>query len=175
MSSIPVLVITDKHTQETTILTESTAIVHFLVDLTQLPSLKPPTSNIGAYAVYTRFLHFAAGSMDPLLWDIRRNEVLLPKEKRLTQVANKARREFKTKVIPVLMERLNKDDVEFLCEPEWNGLTAADVVVGYSLYWANAVGGLLEDNQVLQTYLKRLMDMEAFKEAVKVGQNDAAL
>lgn len=52
-------------------------------------------------------------------------------------------------------------DNKFLVD---NTFSAADIVLGYSLNWANAMG-LLKDHPKLQEYLGNLSQREAFKKA----------
>lgn len=172
MSAVPTLMLTDKVSKETTYMTESAGICLFLTEHTESgEKYRPAASNILGQAAYYRMVTFASASMDPLLWSIRMYEVLLPEPQRNAAVAQMARDEFLNKVVPTLEEVLEAEEVEYLCEPYHKGFTTADVVVGYSCWWALQCG-LLDGSPVLQGYLKRVTSREQFKRAREVVPAD---
>lgn len=77
-----------------------------------------------------------------------------------------ARMQFVEKIVPTL-ESVLKTTASYLCEPYHQGFTTADIVVGYSLYWAQAKYGLLDNTPILREYLQRLMGREQFELALK--------
>lgn len=76
-----------------------------------------------------------------------------------------ARKQFLQKVVPTLEEVLGKG-ARYLCEPYHEGFTTADVMVGYSLFWAQERYGLLENSPVLREYMQRLVEREQFRRAL---------
>lgn len=170
MGAIPVLQLqpkTPQLPQSVITITESCAIIQFLARGTQL---EPPANNIAAMAKYTRVIALCAGSIDPLLWDIRRHEQLLPKNKRLQSVADMARSQFISTVIPTVEQLLTSDDgkdVEFVCESFWGEFTAADVMLGYTLFWAKLFD--LNSNKMTK-YMNRMLSRQAFQEVKEQGK-----
>lgn len=165
MSAVPVLLLTDKETKDTTYMTESAGICLFLTEQVDGgDKFKPPLTNVLGQAAYYRMIAFAGASMDALLWDIRMHEQLLPEAVRSPMIAKMARKQFLEKVVPTLEEVLGKEDVEYVCEPHCKGFTTADVVVGYACWWATMYG-LLAGSTMLQKYLKRVISREHFKSA----------
>lgn len=167
MGAIPLLRIHDKRSNETVNMTESGAICSFLLHVVPHNRLQPAQDNILATAVFTRFCWFGPGSMDPLLWTIRRHEELLPGAQRDSASAQRARHEFREKVVPVLDAVLR--EWEYVCEPYFMGFSCADVLIGYALWWADRYQ-LLEGSRSLMAYLDRLREREAFRKAIaRVG------
>lgn len=167
MSSVPTLLLVDKHSKQQSVMTESAAICTFLTD--QIPSgasYKPQSDNILGMSAYYRFISFGVASMDPLLWSIRMHEELLPEDKRLPMASQMARKSFLEKVIPTLEDVLEQDGVKYLCEPHHQGFTTADIVVGYGLSWARKRYSLLEKSSILNAYVDRLVQRPQFKAAL---------
>lgn len=162
MSAVPTVVISRKDESTKTIMTESSGICLWLTDMVAGRGLKPGLANVLGLGQYYRFITFAASSMDDLLWEIRLHEQILPAEQRKQDIADAARRKFAKKVVPALEDVLKDKAVEFVCEPYHKGFTTADVMVGYSLFWAD-VYGLLDGSIVLQTYLGRIRQREEFR------------
>lgn len=167
MSAVPVMVLKDTVSGQSTTVTESAAICTFLADLDSEGKLKPCPTNMLALGQYHRFISFAVASMDALLWEVRQHEQLLPADQRREDVAQRARHNFKTRVLKTLVDVLETEGVEYLCEPHHQGLTTADIMVAYSLWWASNVYNLLEGFPVLKRYLERVTDRPAFEEALK--------
>ncbi|PXF46364.1 hypothetical protein BWQ96_03863 [Gracilariopsis chorda] len=167
MAAIPLLRIHDKRTNQTVNMTESGAICSFLLQLVPHNRLQPAQNDVLAMATFTRFCWFAPGSMDPLLWTIRRHEELLPGSHRDSRSAQRARTEFRQKVVRVLDAVLR--EWEYVCEPYFMGFSCADVLIGYALWWADRYQ-LLEGSTTLVAYLGRLREREAFRKAIaRVG------
>ena len=166
MSEIPIVEVRDSTTKATTVMTESAAICTWLADIVPNHELKPSATDMVALGQYHRFIALAAASIDSLLWTIRMNEIVLPPEQRHKASADRARAKFINHVIPTLEKVLRAKGVEYICEPHFSGFSTADVMIGYSLYWASTMD-LLSTSPALKTYLKRLMDRPAFKKAVE--------
>eukprot|EP00171_Calliarthron_tuberculosum_P005831 IDg5831t1 len=150
MGAVPALRIasrTDPHIATT--MTESSGIVTFLAEATA--SLHPPNADIVAHAVYHRFCAFAIATIDPLLWDIRMHEQLLPQSAAVPAIASRARAAFTAKVVPTLDIALASSHGPWLTGTHF---TAADLLVGYSLFWASYYDGLLDDTPRLRAYLE---------------------
>ena len=168
MGAVPVLEVRLQRTDKgACVVTESGAIVTFLAELTG--QMQPPNDNICGRAQYLRFISLAASSIDTLLWDIRLHEQLLPENLRNSKIASMARSNFKNKVIPTLVSALNGDSSRWICAPHYSEFSAADDMVGYSLFWASTYN-LLDDSPVLTEYLARVTSRPAFAKELGTRQ-----
>lgn len=170
MAAVPALVAKESSTGESITITESAAICMFLAEQAGC-KLQPAVTNAFGRAQYYRMIAFAAASIDAILWDIRLHEQLLPEALRTAHVAQLARRNFARKVIPALEDALEGSSGGWICGRWCEGFTVADVMVGYSVWWARALG-LVQESKVICGFLKRVMERAAFREAFGV---DAAL
>lgn len=166
MSAVPVLFMKHKTTGKELTMTESGAIVVFLCEQTE--SLLP-RSDTFALAQFHRFCSLAISSMDPLVETIgmhARSSTAPVRGMRSpsTGDADFARMTFRKKIVPTLEEALG-DEESWICAPYWAHFTAADVLVGYSLFWGSLYG-LLDQSEILLRYLARIMDRPAFRAAV---------
>ena len=162
MMAVPALVLQDRKTEKRTLMTESGGIVSFLADAAG--KLSPRKDDVLARAVYHRWCTFAAAAMDPLLWTIRVHEQLLGAAHASPKEAQRARKEFNDKVVPTLAEAVGN-------EGNWlSGVfTAADILVGYALLWADTYG--LADAPQLKAYLDRCKQRDAFRRALRNDLN----
>lgn len=163
MAQVPVLTLRDRVSGSQLRMTESAAICRFLTDQMAHTTLQPPLHNVFARAQYERFITFAAAAIDPLLFDIRMHEEVLPEEQRVPRLASKGREAFADKILKVLEEALG--DCDWICGEFYDEFTTADVVVGYACMWADRYK-LLEESPIVKAYLKRVTKRPAFIAAV---------
>jgi len=152
--NVPVLQITWA-TGEEQYLLESAAIVAFLADGYPDLGLAPPPGPSKARADYLQMLHFGSTWMDMMLWQIRIHEHVLPEAERDARTVARYRRKFVEEVEPQLLQRL--DRAPFICGDTF---TAADCVVGHSVFWARGYG--LARDEAFRSYVSRLSKRPAF-------------
>ena len=131
------------------VLTESVAIVLYLAEKYPERGLIP--ADPGQRAQVYRWLLFTATELEQPLWRIARHTMLYPEHQRLPGDVPIARQEFKA-MAAVLEEHMQGR--RFVVG---DGLTAADLVLAYTLDWADEIE-LLEGLPRLQGYMKRMYD-----------------
>ncbi|MBD2130103.1 glutathione S-transferase family protein [Microcoleus sp. ZQ-A2] len=142
---------------------ESAAICAYLADKYPEKGLAPlPGTSTRGY--YYQWLFYASLTLEPpveqFMFHVLPNlpEKLLPLKQR-THVSQQEAQEWFDKVCSPLNEVLKEKD--YLVE---NRFSAADVVTGGVLLWAQKLGMLKEDNPI-QAYMNKLMERPAFKKA----------
>jgi glutathione S-transferase len=155
--NVPVLQVTWA-TGEVQYLLESAAIVEFLADGYPAIGLAPPPGLSRARADYLHMLHFGSTWMDMMLWQIRIHEHVLPEAERDARTIARYRRKFVEEVEPQLLQRLERGP--FICGDTF---TAADCVVGHSVFWARGYG--LARDEAFRSYISRLSKRPAFRAA----------
>jgi len=134
---------------------ESTAIVAFLADAYPDAALAPAPAASRERADYLQMLQFGGGSMDMMLWHVRIHEHVLPAAERDPRTVARYRSKFVAEVEPQLAKRLAR--APFICGDTF---TAADCVVGHSVFWARGYGLCKDD--VFRNYVSRLAKRPAF-------------
>ncbi|MBP8926921.1 MAG: glutathione S-transferase family protein [Pseudomonadales bacterium] len=137
---------------------ESAAIVAFLADAYPDAGLAPPSGATPARADYLQMLHFASTWMDMMLWQIRAHEHVLPDAERDPRTVVRYRDKFREEIEPQLIARLRR--APFACGETFS---AADCVLGYTVFWARAYGLCRDD--AFQGYISRLSKRPAFAAA----------
>jgi glutathione S-transferase len=131
------------------VLTESVAIVLYLAETYPDRGLIP--ADVRQRAQVYRWLLFTATELEQPLWRITRHTMLYPEHQRLPGDVPLARQEFKA-MAAVLEEHMQGRSFVV-----GDGLTVADLVLAYTLDWANEIE-LLDGLPQLQGYLKRMYD-----------------
>lgn len=139
---------------------ESAAICAYLADKFPDRGLAPAPGT-PARAAYEQWLFFAMATLEEPVFRVFQHTMLLPEEKRSAATADEARKRF-AQLAQVLSDAL--EGREFLVGEK---LSAADVVVGSILTWANFMG-LLEGYPRLLEYVGRLAERPAFVRANQV-------
>lgn len=134
---------------------ESAAIVAFLADAFPDAALAPPPEASPERAVYLQMLHFGSTSMDMMLWQIRAHEHVLPDAERDPRTVARYRKKFREEIEPQLAARL--EQAPFVCGEKF---TAADCIVGHSVFWARGYG--LCRDQIFERYISLLSQRPAF-------------
>lgn len=138
---VPVLVDGDQ------VLTESVAIVRYLAE--KYPEGRLLPADLASRAQVDRWLLFAATELEQPLWRISRHTFLYPESERLPGDVPIARREF-VEMAAVLDAHLRGR--QFVVGEH---ATVADIVLAYTLDWANEQG-LLERFPLLRSYMEAM-------------------
>ncbi len=155
--AVPVLEITwDNGTVQRVI--ESAAIVAFLADAYPAAGLAPPAGALPERADYLQMLHFGSTWMDMMLWQVRIHENVLTADQRDDRTIARYRHKFEQEAEPQVAERLAK--TPFICGQSF---TAADCIVGHSVFWARGYGMCRDD--IFKNYVGRLAQRPAFAAA----------
>lgn len=143
----------------TQVMLESAAIVEWLADRHPEKRIAPPADGGRERVDYLHMLHFAGTWFDMMLWQIRIHEHILPVSERDPRTVARYRKKVTKEVEPQLLGRLDRHD--HICGEHF---TAADIVVGHCVFWARGYD-LCQDDR-FTTYLRRLMQREAMKQAL---------
>jgi glutathione S-transferase len=128
-------------------LTESVAICLYLAEKYPEKGLMP--RDLGQRAELYRWLMFAATELEQPLWRIARNLNVYPEDKRVPADIANARDDFAT-MAAVLEEHLTSR--QFLVG---NSVTVADLIMGYTLDWANEMQ-MIDGFPSLKNYLMKM-------------------
>jgi glutathione S-transferase len=129
------------------VLTESVAIVLYLAEKYPDGGLLP--ADLAARAQVNRWLLFAATELEQPLWRISRNTFLYPEEQRQPSDVTIASREFREMAAVLDAHMQGRQFVV------GDGVTVADLVLAYTLDWANEQH-LLEGLPKLLAYMERM-------------------
>lgn len=149
---VPVLVI------DAVTMYESVPIVQYLLHHYADGRLEPPRDST-EYGVFLRWMTFGEETLMGPVSKIARHGFALPEAERDRSMLEMGKRRFRH-FAASLEEALSKH--EYL---HGDAFTAADIVVGYSLFAANLGGGLPHDYPKLLAYYERLSARPAFKKA----------
>ncbi|WP_437850443.1 glutathione S-transferase family protein [Sorangium sp. So ce363] len=129
------------------VLTESVAIVLYLAEKYPDKGLLPADPR--ERAKVNQWLLFAATELEQPLWRIARHEFLYPEDKRQPGDIPVAREDFKA--MAAVLEK-HMDQRQFVVG---DSVTVADLVMAYTLDWANEAH-LLDDFPQLRAYMDRM-------------------
>lgn len=149
--SVPALVAGDLK------LVESSAIVLHLADKYAEKNLAPALGT-DERAQYYRWIVYVPATVDPVLETITMQTRFIPVEKRSAEVLEAAKKKWGN-IATVLETAL--DGREYIVG---NSFTAADIIVGSALGWAQFVN-VLEGHPILAAYLKNLAQRPAYQRA----------
>jgi len=137
---------------------ESAAIVQYLVDKFPEKKLAPPVGT-PARARYYQWIHYAMSGLEPPLVTIFLHTVRLPEAERRPKVADAARPQLAAAVGVVDHALAGKD---FVLGSEFS---AADVMIGSTLGWAQMMGMVGTDHPNVAAYIPRLLGRPAMQRA----------
>jgi glutathione S-transferase len=140
------------------VLFESGAILQHLLERYGEGRLEPKLGT-RERSLYWQWFHYAEASVTPPLGLIVRHTVLLPETERIPAVADQARAQAAQMLAPV--ERALGGRSWLLPE-----LSAADVMMGYSVKLASLLGLLDGSSPNLTAYLARCEERPAYRRAV---------
>jgi len=141
-----------------TTMSESVAIVQYLLDRYGDGRLEPDRDSPD-YGRFLQWLHFGESTMMGPVADLLSHSVFLAEDQRVPAIANRARKTL-AHFGGILDEELAGG--EYLVGGEF---TAADIIVGYTLFICEMFGVLPEDLPNLAAYLGRLKARPAFQKA----------
>ena len=137
---------------------ESAAICQYLADKHVEKRLAPPVGT-AARAHYYQWIHFAMSTLEPPLLTLFLHTVMKPEAERLPQLVGPAREQLHN-ALAVLERALTGRT--FIVGDEF---TAADVMVGSTLAWAQMLGLIAAETPAVAAYMGRLMGRPAFQRA----------
>jgi glutathione S-transferase len=141
---------------------ESVAIIQYLLNRYGEGRFEPDRDGPD-YGMFLQWLHFGEATMMGPISQVLQHVHFLPEEKRDPDEAAHGKRTFQA-YAAVLNRALG--DQDYLVGNEF---TAADIVVGYSLFVADMVKLLPAKAQHLNAYYKRLQARPAFQKATTAG------
>ena len=139
---------------------ESGAIVEYVMARYGDGGLKPAV-NAPEFPEYLQWFHYCEGMVMPPINTIMVHTVLLPPERRNEETLGQAQRLLTRAVMPV---EAALEGREYLV----GHFTAADVMLGHSLFMANRLGQVSDDLSNLKSYLKRIEARPAFQTAINM-------
>ena len=139
---------------------ESGAIVEYVMARYGDGGLKPAV-DAPEFPEYLQWFHYCEGMVMPPINTIMVHSVLLPPERRNEETLGQAQRLLSKAVAPV---NYALEGREYLV----GAFTAADVMLGHSLFMANRLGQISEELSNLKGYVKRIEDRKAFQTAINM-------
>ncbi len=139
---------------------ESGAIVEYVMARYGDGGLKPAV-DAPEFPEYLQWFHYCEGMVMPPINTIMVHSVLLPPERRNEETLGQAQRLLSKAVAPVNDALEGR---EYLV----GAFTAADVMLGHSLFMANRLGQISEEMSNLKGYVKRIEDRKAFQTAINM-------
>ncbi len=156
---VPVMVLTDTKGKQYT-MTESCAIPGLLSELCN-DKFAPPQDDIFSRATYHRAIMVVAASLDSMVEAVLINDCVdVPGKEKDVAAGKKGRADFKEKGILAIKQMLG--DNQYICGPDHDEFTMADVVLAWML-WVAERCEMLEEEPVLKAYLRRCLDRPAWK------------
>ncbi len=141
------------------VLIESGAICMYLVDrYGEGKNLAPPPGTI-ARGKYYEWMVYVPATVDPCLEAIMFNTVFLPEDKRDTKLVERMKKTWATKIEPRFARAVASSSFVL-----GETFTAADVMTGGALAWAQ-MAGVLGSDPAIARYLKAITERPAFVEA----------
>jgi glutathione S-transferase len=138
----------------TQVMIESAAMVVFLADAFPGAGLAPSDLSSPERADWLQVIHLGSTQMDMALWQIRIHEHILPGDQRDPKTVDRYRGKFLQEFEPQIKARLERSD--FMCG---DAFSAADIIMGYNVFWARGYG-LCQDD-VFRRYFSRLSKRKA--------------
>ena len=152
LGKVPVLV------DDSVTMMESVAIVQYLLNRYGEGRLEPDHDG-PHYGEFLQWMHFGEATLMGPISQVLQNTLFLPEDQRDRDVADQGKRTFEA-YAGVLERSLSGQD--YLIDDEF---TAADVVVGYSLFVADMAKILPAKTKRLAAYYDRLRERPAFQKA----------
>lgn len=136
---------------------ESAAICAYLADKFADKRLAPPVGS-PARALYYQWMIYSMATLEPPVLQVFMHAAMLPEAERSAAAAEEGRAKF-AEVARVLTRAL--EGRSFMLGDQFS---AADVMIGSTLVWAQMLG-LLGEHPVLADYVGRLLSRPAFQRA----------
>ncbi len=139
---------------------ESGAIVEYVMARYGDGGLKPAV-DAPEFPEYLQWFHYCEGMVMPPVNTIMVHTVLLPPERRNEETLGQAQRLLGRAVVPVDSALEGRDYLV-------GDFSAADVMLGHSLFMANRLGQVPEALANLKGYVKRIEQRPAFQTAIQM-------
>ena len=139
---------------------ESGAIVEYVMARYGDGGLKPAVE-APEFPEYLQWFHYCEGMMMPPINTIVVHTLLLPPERRDETVLGQAQRLLGRAVVPVDSALAGR---EYLI----GDFSAADIMLGHSIYMANRLGQVSDEMRNVKEYLKRVESRPAFETAINM-------
>jgi glutathione S-transferase len=139
---------------------ESGAIVEYVMARYGDGGLKPAV-DAPEFPEYLQWFHYCEGMVMPPINTIMVHSVLLPPERRNPETLGQAQRLLSRAVAPV---EAALEGREYLI----GSFSAADIMLGHSLFMANRLGQVSEELVNLKGYVKRIEERPAFQTAINL-------
>ena len=137
---------------------ESGAIVEYVLARYGDGGLKP-ASDAAEFPEYLQWFHYCEGMMMPPINTIMVHTVLLPPERRNEETLGQAQRLLSKSLAPV---ETALEGREYLI----GGFSAADIMLGHSIFMASRLGRVSDEMPNLKGYVKRIEARPAFQTAI---------
>jgi glutathione S-transferase len=108
---------------------------------------------------YLQWFHYCEGMVMPPVNTIVVHTLLLPEERRDESVLAQARK-LLTRSLRIVNDSMG--DKEYLA----GDFSAADIMLGHSIYMSNRLGCVTDDMDKLKAYIKRVEQRPAFQKAM---------
>lgn len=139
---------------------ESGAIVEYILERHKNGGLKPAVED-ARYPDYLQWFHYCEGMVMPPINTIVVQTILLPPERRDETALGQAQRLLTKSLVPV-EEALEGRDYLI------GDFSAADVMLGHSIFMANRMGCVTDDMPNLKAYVARIAARPAFDKAINM-------
>ncbi len=139
---------------------ESGAIVEYVMARHGDGGLKPAVSAI-EFPEYLQWFHYCEGMMMPPMNTVVVHTRILPPERRDEVVLGQAQRLLSKAVVPVNAALEGRD---YLI----GNFSAADIMLGHSLYMANKLGQVSDEMVNVKNYVERIAARPAFETAINL-------
>jgi glutathione S-transferase len=137
---------------------ESGAIVEYILERHKNGGLKPAVDS-PEFPNYLQWFHYCEGMVMPPINTIVVQTILLPEEKRDAKVLGQAQRLLTKSLAPVEESLAGK---EYLI----GNFSAADVMLGHSIFMSNRCGCVTDEMTNLKAYIGRIEQRPAFQKAM---------
>jgi glutathione S-transferase len=137
------------------VLIESSAICMYLADKYAEAKLAPAVGTLERGRYY-EWMVYVPATADPTCETVMFHSHFLPEDKRLPQLAERAKKTWSTKIEPRYAKALASSRYVL-----GDRFTAADVLVASSIAWAK-MAGMLSDDETLANYLDEMTKRPAF-------------
>lgn len=138
---------------------ESAAICLYLADKYPEKNFAPKVGT-PERGLYYQWMMYVMATIEPPLFSIFLNEVMLPEEKRSQSAAEEAKKKL-TPILKLLNQELTKKTY-ILGE----NFSAADVLIGATMIWAESMK-IIQDQPAIEDYITRMRARPAYQRATK--------
>ena len=137
---------------------ESGAIVEYILARHKNGGLKPEVDS-PMFPEYLQWFHYCEGMVMPPVNTIVVHTLLLPEERRDESVLAQARK-LLTRSLAIVNDSMGEK--EYLA----GDFSAADIMLGHSIYMSNRLGCVTDDMDKLKAYIERVEQRPAFQKAM---------